>query len=764
MPAPAGTSTAFRLARIALLLLGSLLFLYACENSKSALLADKWVEVAIAGTLLAAGLGAAWFEVKLTDYLDEDEDEPQAVRAESRRGRAEMREPRTKARAVAKGHAGVKGRALAKGRAIAKGHALAKGRAVAGKEHAENREFLVESEGWSMRAKIARSGDLIFHGHDLGGTYPAYEWMWIFHPDTFPEIRAALGDDEGEILELLEEVVPQLDRHGRHDPGAWLRAHGIPATYREKGVSATQETRELPVLQPGLPQPAPRRDVPVSARAHRNEVPPGREYRDVAPVFDEDSIGPDIPARARRDALAPTRSRGQDAGPGWPQRDPEPAHSRWHAEASAPYDDIAPSAEPTPWRSSAPTPRENFEPVRPLYEEAEPARAQWNSGAAAYPAREDYEPARAPYGLPEPAGTQWNSGVAPYSPREDHEATRSTYEQPEPARTPWHSGAAGYPSHADFQPARSTYEEPEPARAQWDSAAAGYPSHADIQPARSPYEEPEPARAQWHSAAPTYSAREDFAPAAPPYEAAALWQEDPAPTYGNPAPPYSNPALPHENPAASYENPGTSYDDPAPHWPTRDETARPPLERRNSKRSQHAQPDSEWPHHDSEPARAPYEDPVAARARRERLDAIQAQLENPSLAPAERPYRRDAAQPQHNSRRREPDNPLPLQRRGSSPLPDDYPAAPRYEPLSPSRQRPAPNAEPSWPERSMPRQRQAPPEPPPRQRDEYSRWVDQSPAEYNEPPARRQQRSSPPPNSAGTGRHAQSHSATPRWP
>ncbi|MFI9407433.1 hypothetical protein [Nocardia sp. NPDC052316] len=770
MPAPAGTSTAFRLARIALLLLGSLLFLYACENSKSALLADKWVEVAIAGTLLAAGLGVAWFEVKLTDYLDEDADEIRPVRAESRTGRAEVRGGRANDRAVTKDRAGTKRRTGAHGRAGAKG------RSVAGKDRAENREFLVESEGWSMRAKIARSGDLIFHGHDLGGTYSAYEWMWIFHPDTFSEIRAALGDDEGEILELLEEVVPQLDRHGRHDPGAWLRAHDIPATYREKGVSATQETRELPILQPGLPQPAPRRDAPISARGNRNDVPPSREYRHVAPVFDEDSVAPGVPARAGRDAFAPAGFQDEDAGPGWPQRYPEPAHSRWQVEASAPYDDIAPtpSAEPARWRSSAPTPREDFESVRPLYEDPEPARAPWNSGAAAYSPREDHAPARTPYGLPEPAGTQRNSGVDPYSPREGYE------------------------------PVRSRHGQSEPARAQWNSSLAAYPSQEDFQAARSPYGEPEPARTQWHSAAPTYSPREDFAPAASPYAAAARWQEDPAPSYDNPALPYENlapsyrdpapsygnsalppespaspyadptslyansaapyadPASLYENSAVPYQNSAVSYDDPAPHWPTREATARPPLERRNSKRHQHAQPDNEWPRHDAEPARSPYEDPAAARARRERLDAIQAQLEQPSFAPAERPYPRETAQPHYDSRHRAADNPLPLQRRGSSPLPDDYPAAPRYEPLSPSRQRPAADAEPSWPARSMPRQRQAPPEP--RPRDDYSHWADQSPAEYDEPPARRHRRSSQSPDSAGTGRHAQSHSATPRWP
>ncbi|WP_280345029.1 hypothetical protein, partial [Nocardia abscessus] len=45
---------------------------------------------------------------------------------------------------------------------------------------------------------------------------------------------------------------------GRNPAGGGVRPHDIPATYREKGVSATQVTRELPVLQPGRPPQPPR--------------------------------------------------------------------------------------------------------------------------------------------------------------------------------------------------------------------------------------------------------------------------------------------------------------------------------------------------------------------------------------------------------------------------------------------------------------------------------------------------------------------------
>lgn len=624
MPAPAGTYTAFRLARIAALVGGSLLFLYACENSKSAVLADKWVEVAIAGGLLAAGLGVAWFEVKLIDYPDHDEDD-EPERAEIRPRRA------PEARGVARRDRAGQALDLVRKRRWISGLLRADDEPVA--DRGGIREFLVESEGWSMRAKIARSGDLIFHGHDLGGTYPAYEWMWVFHPDTFPAIREALGDEEGEILDLLEEVVPQLDRHGRHDPGAWLRTHDIPATYREKGVSATQQTRELPVMRPGLPRPTPRREEPLSARSHRNELPAKRsrhERRDAELLDEESSPIPVAPARSRHDPVTSSRSRHADSAP-----------------AESPYD------EPEPARAR----RDPLSRGRSRYDDSEMARSRRDPVAPSRFRRADAEPVR--------------SSPDSFTP------TRSAYEEPPPAWAP-HDVPESLRAQQDYAPARSSYE--------------------DFGAARSAYTEP----------------------------AQPQWEDDPAPHYA----------------------------DPAPHWPVRDDNPRPPLERR--RRSQPAEPTGEWPGYD-QPAQAPYPDPAEVWARRQRLDAIQAQLEQRSPEPP--PHRREAAQPHYDSRLGDPD--LPLQRRGSSAVPHDYAEAGRYEQLSPPRHRPAPTAEPSWPERSMPRQRQAPP--PSRQRDEYAQpWGDE-PDEYN-PPARRRPRSSPPPNATGSGRHASSHSATPPWP
>ncbi|MFI6168185.1 hypothetical protein ACIBCN_15495 [Nocardia sp. NPDC051052] len=453
MPAPAGTSTALRLARIAALVLGCLLFLYACENSKSALLADKWIEVAIAGALLAAGLGAAWFEVKLTDYREYDDEEPQPERAGIRGGPADGR-----------------GKTHSRER---KSRWIPAVLRADDEPHTGAHEFLVESEGWSMRAKIARSGDLVFHGHDLGGTYPAYEWMWVFHPDTFAEIRAALGDDEGEILELLEEVVPQLDRHGRHDPGAWLRTHDIPATYREKGVSATQETRELPVMQPGLPRPTPRRDEPVSARSHRNELPSNRSRREQrnADLRDEESAPiQTAPARSRRDPVAPSRSRHEDAEPTRsPYDEPEPARAR--------RDPLAPS------RSRHQDP----EPTRSTHDE--PAPARWPVAAQTRWSPEDFGPARSPY--------------------EDAAAT-PTRDQPEPTRAQWQSSARS--SYEDFGPTQSPYEPP--AQTAWEDEPA--PHHEDPAP-HWPVRD-ENTRPPLERRRRSQSAQDDSAPAQSPHE------------------------------------------------------------------------------------------------------------------------------------------------------------------------------------------------------------------------------------------------------
>ncbi|MFI6210927.1 hypothetical protein ACIBCD_02960 [Nocardia brasiliensis] len=371
MPARTGTRTAFRLARIAALVLGSLLFLYACEYSKSAVLADRWLEVAGAGLFLAVGIGLAWFEIKLTDfreYLGDEADipaEPVAARsahASVRRGasaiRSEYAEDRAERAATRMGH-----RETRRDDRVPTGPSVAARIRTAGRKasglgseswwkpgrsgadraemrdgRGETQEFLVESEGWSMRAKLGRSGDLIFHGHDRGGTYPAYEWMWIFHPDTFPAIRDALGDPEGEILDLLEDVVPQLDRHGRHDPGAWLRAHDIPATYREKGVSATQDTREIPLLVPGLPRlvPPERRPDPAPHWPQRTPEPPPRKSRNRADEVEAPSESP--AQRSRRSTEpAPTRAawESEPAGRQWYNRSDEAAQSAWEAEPSA---------------------------------------------------------------------------------------------------------------------------------------------------------------------------------------------------------------------------------------------------------------------------------------------------------------------------------------------------------------------------------------------------------------------------------------------
>ena len=93
---------------------------------------------------------------------------------------------------------------------------------------------------------------MILHGRDLDHDY---EWSWTFRPAAFPALRAALGaDDNGDLLELLEESIPQLDRNGRGDPGAWLRAQDVPATYREKGDNPSEVTRELPVMSLGRPR------------------------------------------------------------------------------------------------------------------------------------------------------------------------------------------------------------------------------------------------------------------------------------------------------------------------------------------------------------------------------------------------------------------------------------------------------------------------------------------------------------------------------
>ncbi|MET8653275.1 hypothetical protein [Nocardia aurea] len=197
MPAPTlGTSTRYRLARITALVLGSLVFLYACERSRSSMLSDVLGEVLLAACLGIAGIAAAWFEISLSNRTAEQE----------------------------------------------------------AAETGESGEFLLESEGRRIRARIAPSGNLVFHGREISDGPQAHEWSWTFRPNTFPAIRTALGGGDGELVRLLEEIVPRLDRHSRRDPGAWVRAHGITATYREKGDNPSHATRKLPILKRGLPR------------------------------------------------------------------------------------------------------------------------------------------------------------------------------------------------------------------------------------------------------------------------------------------------------------------------------------------------------------------------------------------------------------------------------------------------------------------------------------------------------------------------------
>ncbi|TQM31397.1 hypothetical protein [Nocardia bhagyanarayanae] len=193
------TGTALRLARIAALVVGCLLFLHACERTRRVVPTDVWIELALAATLGVAAMVVAWFEIARAEELDETE---------------------------APEHAGDTGPADAP------------------------RECRIESDGRTVRARIAKSGNLVLHGHDYDGPHPGHEWSWTFRPAVFPAIRAALGgDSESDLIELLEDVVLDSRPEIRDDPGAWLRAHGIAAAYREKGDHPSRVTAKLPIFR-----------------------------------------------------------------------------------------------------------------------------------------------------------------------------------------------------------------------------------------------------------------------------------------------------------------------------------------------------------------------------------------------------------------------------------------------------------------------------------------------------------------------------------
>ncbi|WP_431956573.1 hypothetical protein [Nocardia lijiangensis] len=197
------TGTALRLARIAALVVGCLLFLHACERTRRVVPTDVWIELTIAAALGVAAMVVAWFEIARAEELADAEDPEPAVGA--------------------------------------------------ARPAVAPNECLIESEGRTVRVRIAKSGNLVLHGHDFDGPNPGHEWSWTFRPDTFPALRAALGgDSESDLIELLEDVALDAGPEIRDDPGAWLRAHGIAAAYREKGDHPSRTTTKLPILRVGM--------------------------------------------------------------------------------------------------------------------------------------------------------------------------------------------------------------------------------------------------------------------------------------------------------------------------------------------------------------------------------------------------------------------------------------------------------------------------------------------------------------------------------
>jgi len=257
--------TALRLTRIAALVLACLLFLHACDRTRRLLPTDVWLEFGAAIALAAGAMVAAWFEIARAERIEEQEEleanDPPAPRAD---------------------------------------------------------DLIYDTATHAVRARIAASGNLVVHGRERGGSYPSREWSWTFRTGAFPAIRAVLGgDDDADVLELLEEVIPELDPDSRTDPGAWLRANGVAGTYREKGDNPTRTTHKLPILRPGG-----RRGPAETGRASKagsdgrsSAAAPRRGRR--AGTERESAAGPAAPRsgpdrRVDADRLPPARRRSGD--------------------------------------------------------------------------------------------------------------------------------------------------------------------------------------------------------------------------------------------------------------------------------------------------------------------------------------------------------------------------------------------------------------------------------------------------------------------
>ncbi|WP_157110886.1 hypothetical protein [Nocardia anaemiae] len=413
-------ATTLRLTRIATLVAGSLVFLYACEVSRKSDLSDVWGQVAFAAVLALTGLTTAWFEIKAADHA--------ATRART-----------------------------------------------------DIRGFLIESDGISVRARITHSGDLVFHGHDTGGTDPAYEWDWAFRAVTFPAIRTALGGGRGDLLDLLEHTVPDLDRHDRYDPGAWLHNQGIPAAFRERGDTSHRITRELPVVDPEVHDPRettgaqqlsstrrnpPDADSPRPSRSSRREPPaPTRRRASSRQASRNSAERHDQPPTRRRDQPSNTRRRAKDP---WEaqsevpadrtsERRDEPPDDGWDAPPNDHWDNASFDDPPSEHWNAPPS--DQWDDPR-----ARPAR---RSGAPRYEPSPEHrgDPSAARRGVP-PSRQHAQPPYEPETPTHARRVGRVDSSRSEPSSEGWDepSASRGTPSSRGFDESLRSRGNESPAR------------------------------------------------------------------------------------------------------------------------------------------------------------------------------------------------------------------------------------------------------------------------------------------------------------